>query len=102
MHYLADPRLQFARGADSTQACSTLVVPTQEFAMSDKKSPLSRRQMVAGAGTVGALAAAASVLPLGQPQDVPAAAEATRAADTTKPGYRLTAHIERYYQTTKV
>jgi len=70
--------------------------------MSDKKTPVSRRQMVAGAGTVGALAAAASVLPLGKPEAVPAAAESTRTADADKPGYRLTAHIERYYQTTKV
>jgi hypothetical protein len=70
--------------------------------MSEKKSPLSRRQMVAGAGTVGALAAVASALPLGKPQDAAATPEAKRTADTAQTGYRLTAHIERYYQTAKV
>jgi hypothetical protein len=70
--------------------------------MSDKKSPLSRRQMVAGAGTVGALAAVAAALPLGQPQDAAPTSEAKRTADAGQTGYRLTAHIERYYQTAKV
>lgn len=70
--------------------------------MSDRKNPLSRRQVVAGAGTAGAAAAVASLLPLGQAPQAPAAAEAARSADATQPGYRLTAHIERYYQTAKV
>ncbi|TXC65593.1 formate dehydrogenase [Piscinibacter aquaticus] len=55
---------------------------------------LSRRTVFAGAGAVGALAAAAAV--------VPAAREATvAAAPADKPeqagGYRLSEHVKQYY-----
>jgi len=63
-------------------------------------SHLSRRRVFAGAGTVGALAAAAAVLPLGKPA-VQAATEPKAAPDTTG-GYQLTEHVKRYYETTKV
>lgn len=70
--------------------------------MSKTPSPqLSRRRVFAGAGTVGALAAAAVVLPLAKPDSEHAAAETKPAADTDG-GYRLTEHVKRYYQTTKV
>jgi len=61
---------------------------------------LSRRRVFAGAGSVGALAAAAAVLPLGKAVE-PAAAEAKAAPDSTG-GYQLTEHVKRYYETTKV
>ena len=63
--------------------------------------PLTRRRVFAGAGTVGALAAAAAVLPLGKPAADHASAEPKAAPDTTG-GYQLTEHVKRYYETTKV
>ncbi len=69
--------------------------------MTDKTTtPLSRRRLFAGAGTAGALAAAAAVLPTVHPE--PAAAPADKQADAGKEGYRLTEHVRRYYQTAKV
>lgn len=64
-------------------------------------SPISRRTALAGAGTVGALAAAAAVLPLGQagPQQVTAA---PRQEPSSGGGYQLTEHVKRYYQTARV
>lgn len=72
--------------------------------MSDKPSndparaTMKRRQVFVGAGTVGALAAAAAVLPglQAEPEKVAAAASPQDA------GYRLTEHIQRYYQTARV
>ena len=66
-------------------------------------SRLTRRHVVAGAGTVGALAAAAAALPL-----APTAATEKKTVAAAKPaaepqdGYQLTDHVKRYYQTTKV
>ena len=68
--------------------------------MNDPKSMLSRRRVFAGAGTLGALAAAAAVLPVAQ-EPVQAGAKTSSEADKAG-GYRLTAHVQRYYQTTKV
>lgn len=68
--------------------------------MNDPQSKLSRRRVFAGAGTLGALAAAAAVLP-GAKQAAPVAAAAVPAAEKAD-GYRVTAHVQRYYQTTKV
>lgn len=63
--------------------------------------PLSRRRLFAGAGTAGALAAAASVLPLsGTPEPVAQAEPAT--APEGGGGYRLSDHVQQYYRTTKV
>lgn len=69
--------------------------------MSPLKSPLSRRRLFAGAGTAGALAAAATVLRL-QPESTPVAAAAPKPAPEAGGGYQLTAHVKQYYQTTKV
>lgn len=66
----------------------------------DAQSKLSRRRVFAGAGTVGALAAAAAVLPIAKPDEGTARGDAGKAERST--GYRLTEHIQRYYQTTKV
>jgi hypothetical protein len=70
--------------------------------MTDPQTPskLSRRRVFAGAGTVGALAAAAAALPLVREPQAPVAT-AKPVADESG-GYRLTDHIRRYYQTTKV
>lgn len=69
---------------------------------SSERSPLSRRSMFVGAGTAGALAAAASLLPAAQPDQsgVPAAqADQTGEAHGR---YQETAHVRQYYQTAKV
>jgi hypothetical protein len=69
--------------------------------MNPKSGPvLSRRRVFAGAGTVGALAAAAAVLPRALPAADSQAADA-RGSDADG-RYQLTAHVRRYYQTTKV
>lgn len=68
------------------------------------KSPdpkLSRRRVFAGAGTVGALAATAAVLPLAPRGQGPVASDA-QATDDAQGRYQLTAHVRQYYQTTKV
>jgi hypothetical protein len=71
--------------------------------MTDTKSSpgLSRRRVFAGAGTAGALAAAAVALPLVRESEPAPAAEPATPPDTAA-GYRLTAHVQRYYQTAKV
>ena len=62
-------------------------------------APVSRRLLFAGAGTAGALAVAATVLP-----KAPAAAVATPVAQAgaAEGGYQLTEHVLRYYQTARV
>lgn len=73
----------------------------------DKSSPpsqlLSRRRVFAGAATTGALAAAAVALPLAQPEATHVgSAAAAPPQDDADGRYRLTAHVQRYYQSTKV
>lgn len=69
--------------------------------MSKKSAPaLNRRTVFAGAGAVGAMAAAATMLP--RAQTAPAVAAATPAPTDGDGGYRVTQHVLRYYQTTKV
>lgn len=67
--------------------------------MSQADSKLSRRRVFAGAGTAGALAAAAAVLPTAQ-QPVPV--DAKSAPPEPKEGYRVTQHVLRYYETTRI
>ncbi len=67
----------------------------------DKQQPkLSRRTVFAGAGTAGALAAVASVLPKAPAEAV--ASVADKAADLTATGYQETQHVLRYSQTTRI
>jgi cysteine synthase len=66
----------------------------------DPSSALSRRRLFAGAGTVGALAAVAAVLPAA-PQVQPVAAT-PQPEPEAKDGYQETAHVLRYYQTARV
>jgi hypothetical protein len=68
--------------------------------MSQPKSKLSRRTLFAGASTVGAVAAAASLLP-GVAQQTAATPEAKQPPDKGG-GYQLTEHVKRYYKTTLV
>jgi hypothetical protein len=68
--------------------------------MSEPKAKLSRRTLFAGAGTAGAVAAAASLLP-------GAVKQADVIPEAKKPpanggGYQLTEHVKRYYKTTLV
>jgi hypothetical protein len=73
---------------------------TQTQAATEPATALSRRRLFAGAGTVGALAAAASVLPLARPDET-VAAQAEPAGEAPG-GYRVTEHIQHYYQTARV
>lgn len=61
--------------------------------------PLSRRHMFVGAGTAGALAAVAAVMPRSLPE-LPA--EVAEAVATKAEGYQLTEHVKRYYATARV
>ena len=67
-----------------------------------ESTPLSRRRLFAGAGTAGALAAAAAVLPRQLQPVAPVASALPKPLPETGGGYQLTAHVQRYYQTTKV
>ncbi len=64
-------------------------------------SPVSRRTALAGAGVVGAAAAAATLLPR---SPVPAATEPVKAAlkVESEGGYRESEHVLHYYRTTRV
>ena len=68
--------------------------------MSQSPVKLSRRTLFVGAGTVGAVATVATVLPSVQPA-APAPQEA-RKAPANGGGYQLSEHVKRYYQTTRV
>jgi len=67
----------------------------------DDQQPLARRTVLAGAGTAGALAAAAALLPARQATDHPPGATVATASDETS-GYRLTDHVKQYYRTDRV
>ena len=69
--------------------------------MSDTKPVLNRRRVFAGAGAAGALAAVAAVLPR-DPAPVASDAVKARLQADDDGGYRLTAHVQRYYETAKV
>ena len=69
--------------------------------MQNPKKSLERRTLLAGAGTAGALAAAAVVLPAAQQAALPQQASAQPGADTAA-GYRLTEHVKRYYASTRI
>ena len=69
--------------------------------MSDKSPSVSRRSLFAGAATVGAVAAATSVLPTVVKNHMPAAAPALPKPERGG-GYSLSEHVQRYYKTTRV
>ena len=63
-------------------------------------NPLKRRGLLAGAGAAGAAAVAATALP-GVTPAVPEVAAAAAKPAGTSAGYQLTAHVLRYYETTR-
>lgn len=65
------------------------------------QQPLARRTVLAGAGTAGALAAAAALLPARQATDLPPGSTAKATPEQT-PGYRLTEHVMQYYRSARV
>lgn len=68
--------------------------------MSQPSSKLSRRTLFAGAGTVGAAAAAVSLLPTIRDTAVPP--EQPKAPPARGGGYSLTEHVKQYYKTTRI
>jgi hypothetical protein len=64
------------------------------------RSRLSRRTLFAGAGTVGAVAAVATVMP-GVRSPETAAAE-PKPAPERGGGYTLSEHVKHYYRTTRI
>ena len=65
------------------------------------QQPLARRTMIAGAGTVGALAAAVSLLP-GRQAGTPSPEAVAQAPSSSPSGYQVTEHVAKYYQTARV
>ncbi|MEO5735321.1 MAG: hypothetical protein ABIN96_03400 [Rubrivivax sp.] len=74
-----------------------LVSPASDNALNG----LTRRRIFAGAGTVGALAAVAAVVPLAQ-RAAPVPAADQKIAAAAAGGYQVTDHVLRYYQTARV
>lgn len=67
--------------------------------MNEPTPKLSRRRVFAGAGAAGALAAAAVAVPAlreAEPKDV------AQPVPEAGGGYRLSEHVLRYYQTTRI
>jgi hypothetical protein len=69
--------------------------------MQEPKRPVDRRTMLAGAGAVGALATAATMLPGTDKTAAVQPPEAKPAPDAAG-GYRLTEHVKRYYATARI
>ena len=67
----------------------------------DDQQPMARRTLLAGAGTAGALAAAAALLPGREPAKTPVEDTVQTASDESS-GYRLTEHVKQYYRTARV
>jgi hypothetical protein len=69
--------------------------------MSQPSRKLSRRTLFAGVGTVGAVAATATLLPHATLQPPETAAQ-PKPAPEKGGGYQLSEHVKRYYKTTLV
>jgi hypothetical protein len=65
----------------------------------ESASPVSRRRLFAGAGTAGALAAAAALLPR---TPSPSADVAAATIEPAGDGYQLTEHVQHYYRTARI
>lgn len=61
---------------------------------------LNRRSLFAGAGTLGAVAAAATLLPVAPEADTQAAPALPK--PERGGGYTLTEHVKQYYKTTRI
>jgi len=68
--------------------------------MSQSQGKLSRRTLFAGAGTAGAVAAVASLMPAAKPDEQ--AAPEPKVAPAKGGGYHLSEHVKHYYQTTRL
>ncbi|MBL0420108.1 formate dehydrogenase [Ramlibacter sp. AW1] len=68
--------------------------------MSQPERQLSRRKLFAGAGTVGAAAAAVTLLP--GVRDEPAPQPVAKEPPARGGGYYLSEHVRRYFKTTLV
>jgi hypothetical protein len=68
--------------------------------MTKPTNQLSRRTLFAGAGTAGALAAAASLLPAVRATEQ--AEAAPKPAPANGGGYALSEHVKQYYKTTRI
>ncbi|MES2483684.1 MAG: formate dehydrogenase [Pseudomonadota bacterium] len=68
--------------------------------MTQTPRALSRRSLFAGAGTAGALAAAAQLVPVATP--LPPRGAAPRPAPSRGGGYHLSEHVLKYFKTTRV
>ena len=68
--------------------------------MSQPNSKLSRRSLFAGVGTVGAVAATATLLPHAVQETQPPAE--TKPAPEKGGGYQLSEHVKRYYKSTLI
>lgn len=64
-------------------------------------STVRRRGVMVGAGVVGAAAAAAALLPRAM-QSAPTAPVETAVAPKAGGGYRLSEHVQQYYDTARV
>ena len=70
--------------------------------MSQPKSKLSRRTLFAGAATVGAAAAAVTLIPSVMPDLVAQPASALKPLPERGGGYHLSEHVKQYYKTTLI
>ena len=70
--------------------------------MGDARNPVDRRAMLAGAGAVGALAAAATLLPGTQDAGAAAKLASAKPVPDGSAGYRLTEHVKQYYKTARI
>jgi hypothetical protein len=70
--------------------------------MGDSKQTVQRRTALAGAGALGAVAAAAALLPGQQPVATQASAAPASGDASASGGYRLTEHIQRYYASARI
>jgi hypothetical protein len=71
-----------------------------EIDMPSQTTTLSRRSMFAGVATVGAVAAASSVLPGVIQKQMPATTALPK--PQRGGGYSLSEHVQQYYKTTRV
>ena len=71
--------------------------------MAEPKNLVDRRTMVAGVGAVGALAAVAALVvgKTGKAAEAQPVAHAPPPANTAA-GYRLSEHVQHYYQTARI
>ncbi len=69
--------------------------------MKQSQDKLGRRSVLGGVAVVGAAAGAAALVP-GRPVPQPPADKTAQSASPAADGYRLTEHIQRYYDTARI